>query len=293
MRALIAFLTGLVIFVACGAFQPAYADDPLPNQPRPDQFPGLAGLSPAEKELLGPNSILRWNYVDNPSCGAYGSIFLDFVEALDEISRVTGAWVVYDPAAYVQGYGNCGTDFTARAGSPAVIGCLCRGFPYNVTIDFNLAMAAYPKETRVSIILHEILHAILVWNEQYNPDFSPTPNWVDFMNTGVNSRHRFLQVELDRWARTAGPERLNGVWMGTHGDGTPFIWWCGSGKRTLWVSLMAYNTVTGEYRWGGVHVPFNSGCTGALATYLQPNEIPCVNPENYVSIRVGRKDICV
>lgn len=292
MKRLLLFISSLALLVACGVV-PAYAaDPPLPNQPRPDQFPGLAGLNPAERELLA-TGVIRWSYKQNPSCSSYGSLEADVWEAMGEVAAVTGAQVIYDPSGPLVNYGNCGVDFTSKAGSPSVIGCLCRGYPYNVQIDFNLVMTAYPKETRISIILHEVLHGILTWNEQYGLDFSPSPNWVDFMNTGPLSRHRFSYVELQRWARTAGPERLNGVWQGWHQPvGPQFIWWCGNGARTLWVAIFAYNTQTGAYRWTGEHVKWSPGCTGANV-YMNDWEIPCVNPENFVSIRVGRQDMCV
>ena len=110
---------------------------------------------------------------------------------------------------------NCGTGFVNVCG-PAAIACLGRGFPYVNDIDASTQMAAFYDVSQISIWLHELLgHALATWHEQYclgseafgNPcagrtQFSATPGFVDFMNTGPDSRHIWPQNDVDRWERS-------------------------------------------------------------------------------------------
>ena len=89
------------------------------------------------------------------------------------------------------------------------------GYPYNNDINSSDILSTYQPVTRMSILLHEMLHATGSWNEAYCgtpstsagicrglPLFAPAPGWRDVMSTGELSRHGFEAIELERWERT-------------------------------------------------------------------------------------------
>ena len=154
-------------------------------------------------------------------------------------------------------------------GGAGVAACLCRGYPFNVQIDFSNVVATYLYVTRVSIMLHEILHAILVWHEQYQlGTFAATPGHRDFMNTGPESRHYFEYVEIERWKRTAYPPRLARAEVS-------FVW------GALFYARPAANATRvailidrGQgWEWAGYYGPVSgSGCDATVCAAFLPQE---------------------
>lgn len=273
------------------------ADPPLSNQPRPDQFPGIDHLNVGQAELLNAG-IYRWRYSKNASC--QGDVFPAVIAALDHISRETNVMMLHDPANGWDVYANCGTSFAAVCGSSTgVIGCLGRGFPWNCDIDINTLMAypvAYPADSQFSIMLHEFMHCLMTWNEQYAPNFAPSPGWRDFMNTGPLSRHGFEYVEQQRWARVADPCYAKNCVRGIGGSGAGLHVFWSNHARGYYAAILAFDVVTGIYRFTGLRVPTNGApYQGLLLSEipLGPNERPCVNLENGANIFLGRNDTCL
>lgn len=194
---------------------------PSVNQPHPDIFP--CGNN-CNMQLLNPLTVkakalrtANYRLVTQPSCIS-GTIPQDMARLeqhmMEEVAfRLVRNDVGYDFTVRI----NCGNDHIRICGSIYIF-CLGRGFPYNPDVDLSDILSSYQVETRLSIPLHEVAgHAIATWNEQYclgsegsgvcagQPQFNPAPNWPDFMNTGVLSRHGFTDLEKDRWARTMYP----------------------------------------------------------------------------------------
>lgn len=191
---------------------------------------------------------------------------------------------------------SCGSTFSATCGATAAA-CLGEGFPYNVNITFDNRIGTYYLESLVSIILHELLgHAAAAWNEQYCQAadaecpyrFSPVPGqWYDFMNTGAQSRFLFTAITIARWGRTMGvpaPERWGY-------DGWTLTW-CNDDlpshdRLESAVAVMAYDWVTGGYRYTGLHFADNGqSCQGAWGIpywgNIGPTEIVCFDRGNAV-----------
>lgn len=287
LLALALLIIGIVLIKTAEA-----ADPPLAEQPNPDVFPCCAGLTPAYSELL-QQGIVRWSYARNPSCA--GDLINEVVDALNQLSAEMNVLVFYDDAAPMRLYVNCGPDFNSVCTSAAAA-CLGRGFPRNCQIDFSNKITTYFYVTRVSIAFHEILHCLLVWNEQYNVlTFSAVPGWHDFMNTGSDSRHYFEYIELQRWARTAGPAPLGETGRGN--NGAEYVWWGGVDRKTTRMAILAWRPADGRYRWTGVQVPLAVDSQGRQGFHfehlLEVGEVVCVNPENAASTQWGRNDVCL
>ena len=107
----------------------------------------------------------------------------------------------------------CGSEQIRQCGAVNIF-CLPEGFPANNNIWLSDILSSYASDTQLAIPLHEVLHAVAVWNEQYCTGtettgicrglarFSPAPGWRDFMNTGELSRHGFEAIEVERWINT-------------------------------------------------------------------------------------------
>ena len=110
----------------------------------------------------------------------------------------------------------CGSEQIRQCGAVNIF-CLPEGYPANNNIWLSDILSSYASDTQLAIPLHEVLHAVAVWNEQYCTGtettgicrgltlFTPAPGWRDVMNTGELSRHGFEAIEVERWERTMYP----------------------------------------------------------------------------------------
>lgn len=279
------------------------ADPPLPNQPNSDFFDCCVSSNKAQAEFM-QTGVWRWRYEVNTSCS--GTILPALIDALETISKKHGVLVLHDP---VNGHIvklNCGAEFAMWCGtSSGVAACLGHKYPTNVTLDVNHVVATYVYETQVSILLHELLHAMFTWNEQYllGSGISCAPNWFDFMNCGPQSRHRFLDIETQRWARTVDPCYREDCFLAAGRDsGGAFIYWRNQplGYKVAFLACRPdgfggcasyrwmYTAATTSYR---VNDGIQGWRIGDLP--LEQGEIPCINIENGTSTWTGRNDRCV
>lgn len=285
----------LVAFVLMGVARPVEAaDPPRPEQPQVDQFDCCVQWNLNQQKLLA-TGVWRWSFAGINGCP--DGLRKDVIEVLDEISQLFGILMLHDPINGSPMYENCGVGFASVCSGVGVAACLGRGYPTNTAIDFKSDIETYYPESRKAIIRHELLHAMLTWNEQYCPAFrcgiiTCLPGWRDFMNCGMDSRHGFEDIELDRYERTAGVVRPD---WGRGNNGGDFLYWCNTGKTATKVALLALNVATGEYRFTGTFAPPSpSGCVGwhVVNWQLRPGEVPCFNVENGVNTRYGRNDTC-
>ena len=181
---------------------------PRPEQTRPDTFQwNGASLQPYSPVwvLSKQNHAASYRIVVEAGCVA-GTIPDDLVRAEAEFLKVGFLLYQVDANASFIVHINCGSEQIRICGGVNVY-CLNRSFPYSSDMDISDVLSTYYPETRLSILLHEIMHAIGVWNEQYaacgaSCGFAASPNWRDIMNTGPLSRHGLEVIELERWART-------------------------------------------------------------------------------------------
>lgn len=250
----------VVAVATAGLLSPsdAHADHSPPvraSQPRTDQFEvagfgNLDRLNPASKTLR-ELAIFPWRYVVEPGCEgpAADEVFETLQAAFTELSEKVNIYFIYDPGGWTL-RGNCGAAFAAVAGTGPVIGCLCRNFPYNVDIDINIIMADYFRISQIAIWLHELLHALMTWNEQYGLDFRASPGWRDVMNTGSESRHLLEAVELERWARTVYPHPVAGAALVVD-QGRAAIFYAATDARATRIAVIIDRGTGPE--WAGVY----------------------------------------
>lgn len=255
----LALFLGAVIAVTPGA---AVADSP-----RPDIFPidpryvprDVDGDGDRDMQDLNPTNIkakanheVSYRVVTLAGCntGVVPDDLQNLVEPeFDEVNfTLTRNDRVYDFTIYV----SCGLTQVAKCGSVSVF-CLPDGFPYNTDIYISDVISGYTLASRLSIPLHELMHAIGTWNEQYaecgaSCGFAPSPNWIDFMNTGVQSRVGFTENTLDRWDATMYPV-IDGCDLGkpnVHGhryDNCYGIWRADDGN------FFYFNDLAGVWMW--------------------------------------------
>lgn len=281
----------------------AWADPPAIccNQPSTDQFEvapygNLDPLNPLSKKVRETGAVV-WAYLVMPGCNANsGSVLGSTIgAAMGDIYYETG--VIFQ---YVTGgpsdltiRTNCGSSFSAVCGNGAAA-CLGRQFPYVLDIDFSQDVASYFDVSRISVVLHELFgHALATWNEGYctganaslgcNARFDPVPNYVDVMNTGVNSRHYLGTSELARWGRTMGSPA-----PASYGVGNGYVWFCGVSSRAVYVDL--FGAGPADYRYIGTvplsNLQINNGCYGlATAFYIRQDECAAIRIGNYADFK--------
>lgn len=207
--AVVLFLIGLALLILpspAGAIVP-----PRPEQQRPDIFPcgtgcNLQDYNPTTIKAKATRSI-RYRIVTLSGCRT-GSI----PAMLDRMNREQAPMVGldlgidnvhYDFTVYI----SCGLTQINKCGGTNVF-CLPDGYPYNTDVYLSDVLSDWDEGSQVGIPDHEIIaHGVSTWGEQYascgaSCGFQPTPNLVDFMNTGPLSRHGFGAIELERWERT-------------------------------------------------------------------------------------------
>jgi hypothetical protein len=187
-----------------------------PGQPHHDIFQvsgitNLQVLNPTNQKVIRREPI-RYGLVTMPGC-IPGSIPQDLDRATQELVKaeiqLTRSTTQTDFTIRI----NCGNDHIRICGSINIF-CLGRGFPQSCDIDLSDILSNWQELTRLSILLHELMHCLATWNEQYclgtevtGPcaglaRFTSTPNWSDIMNTGPLSRHGLDPLELERVGRT-------------------------------------------------------------------------------------------
>lgn len=214
-----------------------------PAQQRPDIFPWSGGnlqmYNPVTVKALAQRTI-SYRLLTMPGCTS-GTVPSDMVRVEAEAQKVKFTLVRNDQAYDLTVRVNCGSEQIRYCGSVNVF-CLGRGFPYNPDVEISDIISTYYPDSRLSILLHEIMgHAVGTWNEQYaacgsSCNFASTPNLRDFMNTGPDSRHGFETGEINRWIRTMYPLTVECV-------GNP----CWDGQFWKFADGTSYDPVTGDW----------------------------------------------
>ena len=206
----LALIVGALIFAFSLSTEISSAEPPppRPEQPRPDTFQwngaSLQPYSPVAV-LSKANRAASYRIVVEPGCVA-GTIPDDLARAEAEFLKVGFLLYQVDATASFIVHINCGSEQIRICGGVNIF-CLNRSFPYSSDMDISDVLSTYYPETRLAILMHELMHAIATWGEQYalcgaDCGFAASPNWRDIMNTGPLSRHGLETIELERWART-------------------------------------------------------------------------------------------
>ena len=224
----------LVILAFAPSRELAAQVPPRTEQPAPDIFQA-SGI--ANMQTLNPVTVrgkaqrtASYRLLTMPGCVA-GTVPGDMTTLASWLQDVNFSLVRNDAAADFTIRINCGNEHIRICGAVNIF-CLGRGFPYVPDVEISDLISNWPQITRLSILCHEICgHAIGTWNEQYCTGtetagickgltrFTPAPGWIDFMNTGENSRHGFEAIEVARWERTMYPLQVacesDPCWDGT------------------------------------------------------------------------------
>lgn len=255
---IVLFLVGFHTTHQAGAEPP-----PVPSaQPRSDTFEyaGYGNLQPLNPVTVKAKSLRTANFrlTVLPGCNS-GSIPSDIsgmiVHAQANVSFIL---VRNDVAPDFTVFISCGNTQITKCGSVNVF-CLPDGFPYNANVYISDVLSTWPSATRLSILLHEIIgHAVGTWNEQYatcaaSCGFAPSPGWVDFMNTGPDSRVGFTENTLGRWERTMWPLTVacttDPCW-----DGAVWTWrsgWKVNPSTDQWFDPLGRRYWNAREPWGG------------------------------------------
>lgn len=168
--------------------------------------PALQTLNPLTQSLQAGKRTVSYSFVVVPGCSA-GNMESTLHESLADASDVLGlTFVPVSAGADVTVRATCGVDASNVGLSGGAIADLYPSWPYKAQVNALTTMATYYPLSQKTIWSHEFIgHGLGTWNEQYQLDgnFSATPNLVDFMNTGDNSRQlAWPQNDKDRWERT-------------------------------------------------------------------------------------------
>jgi hypothetical protein len=195
------------------------ANPPNPAQVNPDVYAccGLpsvfAGWTPGDLSTLNPITVklragirsISYSYIVVPGCSD-GNLYDNLQVVLRRTTELTGvAFPKVSSGADVSIRSTCGVDAANVGVTGGVIGDLYPRWPYESTVNINTIMATYPDITQQSIWCHEFCgHALGTWDEGYKKDgsFGSVPGFIDFMNTGPDSRYLWPQNDVDRWERT-------------------------------------------------------------------------------------------
>lgn len=242
------------------------ADAPQPQYP-PQEQADTFQYAGASLDRYNPHSqALRetgrwtWRFDRNPACA--GDLLPYVRSAVSDLAINLGIEFVEDPASNHLIYQNCGPSLAARCGATN-INCLGRGYPYDVTIDLSSDLAGYFEVTSVSIVEHEMLHAMATWNEQYKLDgrFSSSSD-LTVMNTGPLSRHRLQALERERWWRTMGSPMLRTLGYGN--NGAWYVFACNFDASATRLSVLVDLHDGQGVRWAGVIKPIKTDSNGCM-----------------------------
>lgn len=280
---LTAFLLALLLLSRYGEAAPP---PPHPSQPHGDIFscgvPDCGLYNPVTVKGRAQRTV-NYRLIVMPGC-VQGSIVSDLEAIRIELQdAVQFRFVRNDGAGDFTIRVNCGTDQVRICGSVNIF-CLGRGFPGIADVEMSDIMyspVVWPEITRLSILCHEVCgHAIATWDEQYCKGisypaghicqglarFTPAPGWVDFMNTGPNSRVLFNEITFGRWERTMYElePRILGV-QGFYGasyfaDGRMEVYYCQSNVPGATRAALMAVAPSGEVYWSGNHLPLSAGC---------------------------------
>lgn len=305
-KGLLALVAGLAIGIT--ASQVNAANPPQPNfcgskpncQSNSDQFM-YAGKSldiyNASGAALRVSGVWTFSFQNINNCSG------NLRPALNEAIRQAAAeFQIFfqESSTGIPIYGNCGSDFVAKCGAGAAA-CLGRGYPYNVSIDFDSpTVSTYFFVTQVSVVLHELIgHAMATWNEQYNISGCLCSNGTfDFMDTGPGSRHGIFDggPEIARWQRTMGSPELTAYGSGVNGAGL-YLFACNFDHYATRLSIL-YNDGQGVY-WSGVILPIKpdpNGCIGIgqfEGMVIQPGRCYYLKQENAVSWSTNINEVLI
>lgn len=244
----------LVMWLDCTVTTKVEAEDPppvRPEQPREDTF--MSGsVSMQNYSLIDDKArngqMIFYSYNVVPGC-VDGNMKETLQEAMGNLAQfqVVLVEVPYGSSqADIPVHASCGVSFSSVCGSATA--CLGRGFPTRNDIDARTTMAGFTRIGAIAVWLHELLHALSVWNEQYatcgsSCGFAASPGWYDVMNTGPDSRHYLDYIEWERWQRTMWPPAFERciynasvpcVGLDVAGGG---VYWCGRSAKTTIVSV--------------------------------------------------------
>lgn len=297
---IIVFIVCLLILILLGVVRPARAADPpaalFPPQQNSDQFM-YNGVSldryNAHSQALRETGTWTWRFDKNPACLGDVRRYVDL--AIADLSNTYGITFIETPLSNHLIYQNCGPSLAARCGATN-INCLGRGYPYDVTIDLSSDLAGYFEVSSVSIVEHELLHAMATYNEQYKLDgsFSPSSD-ITVMNTGPLSRHYQQQADRERWWRTMGSPELKQLGYGF--NGAWYIWACGFDANATRLSVLVDEG--SGVKWSGVIVPLKpdrNGCQGIgvpEGLRIVVGSTYYLKAENAASWKVSRNEACV
>lgn len=239
--ALVVFLVSFCVTSVTEAQTP-----PRPEQPRPDIFEcglncNLQDYNPTNVKAKQTRTA-AYRLQTEPGCST-GTIPQDMVLVEQELLKFGMTLLRNDSRYDFIMRINCGNTHIAVCGSLTVF-CLNRGYPQRTDIDISDILSIYQPVTRLSILLHEVMHAIATWNEQYarcgaSCGFMSSPGWRDIMNTGPDSRHGLEQIELERWERT--------MWLVqtcVPGTGNPYWNPCVAPARWFFLDGWSFDPVT-------------------------------------------------
>lgn len=305
----------LLSLTYCG--EPTFADNPpparlcslgyaAPCQANVDLFQyngkdlDLSATNPVKQKAMTTGQV-KWAYKVESGC-IEGGISRNIGAAMGDLWYNTGVASVYvtDGTQDLTIHINCGTSFAAICGGGSVIGCLGRGFPYNLDIDLSDGMADFYDLSQISIVCHEYCgHALVTWNEQYllNGNFSANPGWVDVMNTGIDSRHYLAGIELARWQRTMGTPELTTYGSGANGSGF-YLYACNIDQKATRLSIL-YSDGNGPLYWSGVLAPVKrdaNGCQGIgelEGIQVQGDRHYWLKQENLASLWTNHNEVMV
>lgn len=277
----------VIIVFAAGRSE---ASDPPPAQFPPqqndDQFQYAGASLDRYNPFSGPlraSGEWRWRFERNPACA--GNVEQYVRLALQDLGNVYGINYIESDNGHLI-YQNCGPSLASRCGATN-INCLGRGYPYDVTIDLSSDLAGYFEVSSVSIVEHEMLHAMATYDEQYVKDgtFRASQD-LTVMNTGPLSRHYQQQADRDRWNRVMGPRTVRISGTGAN-PGGPYVFWCQLDPIATRVAIL-YDDGQGPY-WSGIHAapkPDANGCQGQFVE-RRPGRLCGIKAETAVSWRTS------
>ena len=221
------FFLGLFLGLSVGIAS-AQAPPVRPEQPRPDVFP-CVGCQIADRDGDGDGDLQDLNPTNlkakRTHAIAYrvelksGCVAGTMPADLERMNTVEAPKVgltlrrndtTYDFKVYI----SCGILHVQKCGGVNVF-CLPDNFPYNTDVYMSDVLSNWDLGSRIGIPNHEVIcHAVATCGEQYalcgaSCGFASSPNWIDFMNTGPQSRVGFTINTCERWYRIMWPIDVN------------------------------------------------------------------------------------
>lgn len=296
-QVLIIILITILVLWLLGVVNVRAADPPpatFPPQENSDTFMYAGASLDRYNPFSGPlreTGVWLWRFERNPACA--GNVEQYVRLAIQDLGNTYAINFIEDPNGHLI-YQNCGPSLAARCGATN-INCLGRGYPYDVTIDLSSDLAGYFEVSSVSIVEHEMLHAMATYNEQYKLDgsFSPSSD-ITVMNTGPMSRHYQQQADRERWWRVMGSPMLRT--LGYDFNGAWYVYACNFDANATRLSVLVDLHDGNGIVWAGVIKPVKpdaNGCMGigvAEGLRIVVGADYYLKAENAVSWKVSRNE---